>query len=182
MNKLRPFLVALACLAPVLAAAQWQWIDKDGRKVFSDRPPPSDIPANKVLKQPSAAAPAAETATATGSATGAAGGAPASTAAATAGAPAASGAVPKLSGTDKGLEDKKKQAEAAEAAKKKAEEEKFAMAKAENCQRAKQSKASLDSGQRLAKINEKGEKDFLSDQERASEGKRIETVIARDCK
>jgi hypothetical protein len=180
MNKHRLLIVALVCMAPLVAAAQWQWIDKDGKKVFSDRPPSFD-PANRILKQPAGggAPAAADTPTASGAAAPAAGGAPASTVA----GQAASGAVPKLAGgTDKGLEEKKKQAEAAEAAKKKAEEEKFAMAKAENCKRAQQSKSSLDSGHRLAKVNDKGEKDFLSDQERASEMKRVTEVIARDCK
>ena len=32
--------------------AQWLWLDKDGKKVFSDRPPPSDIASNRILKQP----------------------------------------------------------------------------------------------------------------------------------
>jgi hypothetical protein len=36
----------------VTALAQWQWIDKDGRKVYSDRSPPSDIPEKNILKMP----------------------------------------------------------------------------------------------------------------------------------
>ena len=36
MHKL--LLLAVACTWALGAAAQWQWIDKDGRKVFSDRP------------------------------------------------------------------------------------------------------------------------------------------------
>jgi hypothetical protein len=34
------------------AFAQWQWIDKDGRKVYSDRSPSSDIPEKNILKRP----------------------------------------------------------------------------------------------------------------------------------
>ena len=45
-------LVALACFWSAGAMAQWQWLDKDGRKVFSDRPPPQDIAQDKILKQP----------------------------------------------------------------------------------------------------------------------------------
>src|SRR5687767_2216612 len=104
MKSLRLLLVAAACALPVLAAAQWQWIDKDGRKVYSDRSPPSDIPASKILRQPgptrgssvptaaAAGAPAEAASTATGSAFAA--------------APRPAGSVPKLSGTDKTLEDK----------------------------------------------------------------------------
>jgi len=178
MKSLRPFLVAAACALPLLAAAQWQWIDKDGRKVFSDRSPPADIPAKNILKQPgptrgsSVAVPAAA----------AAEGAPGTAVAASAPAPQAAASAPKLSGKDKDLEDKKKQAEAAEAAKKKEADEKFAQAKAENCTRARQSKASFDSGVRIARTNEKGEKEILDDTQRAAEVRRLDSVIARDCK
>ena len=50
MKSLRLLLLAAACAMPALALAQWQWIDKDGRKVFSDRPPPADVPESKILK------------------------------------------------------------------------------------------------------------------------------------
>jgi hypothetical protein len=34
------------------AMAQWQWLDKDGRKVFSDRAPPPDVMEKDILKRP----------------------------------------------------------------------------------------------------------------------------------
>jgi hypothetical protein len=171
MNAIRTLFAACACALPLVAAAQWQWIDKDGRKVYSDRSPPADIPAKNILKQPGNARvpsphPVIE-------------GAPTAVAAASAAAPAAS--APRLSGKDKELEDKKKQADAAEAAKKKAAEEKFALAKAENCTRAKQAKATFDSGQRIARLNEKGEKEFLDEKQRESEVRQVDAIIARDC-
>lgn len=178
MKLLHALTAALALALPVAAAAQWQWIDKDGRKVFSDQAPPSDIPAKSILKQPAgkpaAAAPAAGDAT-----PGAAAADAAKTAAAPAPKPAAS--VPRLSGKDKELEEKKKQAEAAEAAKKKAEEERIAKARAENCERAKKAKASLDSGVRIATTNANGERDFMSDSARAAESKRVSDIIATEC-
>ena len=170
MKSLRvALLVSFAATAPALCFAQWQWIDKDGRKVYSDQSPPADIPAKNVLKQPglrtSPAAMAAEPVAAAGSQ-------PAK--------PAAS--APKLSGKEKELEDKKKQAEAVEAEKKKASEEQVAKLRAENCERAKRSKASFDSGARIARTNAKGEKEYLDDATRASEAKRLEGIIANDCK
>jgi hypothetical protein len=164
MKAARLALVALACSAPLLASAQWQWVDKDGRKVFSDRAPPSDIAPNRIVRQPGgpAAAPVAE---------------PAATTAAA--APAA--AVPKLSGTDKGLEEKRKQLQAAEAEKKKAEDEKFALARSASCSRAKTAKATHDTGMRIMRTNEKGEREFLDDGQRAAEAKRLDEVIAKDC-
>ncbi|MBK6366977.1 MAG: DUF4124 domain-containing protein [Polaromonas sp.] len=50
--KLKYFLslTALACVLPVVA--QYQWIDANGRKVYSDQPPPASVPAKKVVQQP----------------------------------------------------------------------------------------------------------------------------------
>lgn len=169
-------LLAIACTWALGAAAQWQWIDKDGRKVFSDRPPPPEIPEKNMLKQPSYGAPrvvpAAPAAPAAASAAAAPGAAAAPAAAASAAA----------SGKDKELEKRKAEAEAAEAAKKKAEDEKIAKAKAENCARAKASKAMFESGTPLRQTNAQGERVFLDEAQRNAEVKRIDGVIASDCK
>jgi hypothetical protein len=165
MKLLRVFLFGAACAMSMAASAQWQWIDKDGRKVFSDRPPPADIPEKSILKQPNGSrsvqpdAPAA--------------------AAAPASAPASA---PKLSGKDKDLEDKKKQAEQADAAKKKAEEAKQASARADNCARAKSGLATLDSGIRIRTTNASGETEYMSDERRAAETSRLQGIISSDCK
>lgn len=172
-------LLAVACTWALGAAAQWQWIDKDGRKVFSDRPPPQDIPEKNMLKQPSfggprvttpaaASAPAAAAAPATAAASG------------TAAAPAAAASA--ASGKDKELEKRKAEAEAAEAAKKKAEDDKVAKARAENCTKARDAKALMDSGTPLRQTTAQGERVFLDEAQRAAETKRINAVIASDCK
>jgi len=165
MKSLRLIFLAAACALPAVALAQWQWVDKDGRKVFSDQPPPPDVPAANILKQP-----------------GVRGTSGAAAAPAAAPVAAAQPAVPKLSGKDKALEDKKKQAEAAEAEKKKAQEEEMHAQRQDNCNRARQAKAQYDSGVRIARMNSKGEREFVDDAQRASETKRLEGVIARDCK
>ena len=175
MKPIRLLLIASAFALPLAAAAQWQWIDKDGRKVFSDRPPPQDVPQNKILRQP------AGSPMATPAETGATAGSTA-TAATPAAAPAAAGSGLKVQGKDKELEARKKQAENAEAEKKKAEEAKLAEAKADNCKRAKQNMASFDSGVRIAVINPKGEREYMDDKQRAEEIARLKTIIARDCK
>jgi len=166
MNPLRATLIGLACALPALCMAQWQWINKDGRKVFSDQAPPADIPAKNIIKQPSG---------------GKARPLPVEAAAAPE-APKAAASAPKVSGKDKELQDKKKQAEAAEAEKKKAQEEELAKMRAENCERAKRSKASFDSGVRISTTNAKGEREVLDDVQRAAETKRLEKIIASDCK
>lgn len=174
MHKL--VLLAVSCTWALGAAAQWQWIDKDGRKVYSDRPPPQEIPEKSVLKQPSygssrVAAPAASApaATATAAAVPAAAAAPGAAASAAA-------------GKDKELEKRKADADAAEAAKKKAEDDKAAKAKAENCTRAKAAKATFESGTPIRQSNAQGERVFLDEAQRNAEAKRIDAVIASDCK
>jgi hypothetical protein len=171
MKLLRALLLGLALL-PALASAQWQWLDKDGRKVFSDRPPPSDIPAKSILKKPGGFAVAPVPAEAAAPADAAAAGAPVTTTVAN---------VPKISGKDSALEEKKKALEAEEANKKKAAEEKFAKDKADNCARAQKSLQVFASGKRIRSTNAKGEPEFMSDEQRAAETKRLE-AIAADCK
>lgn len=58
--------LALGALGAVQAQPQWQWLDGSGRKVYSDRPPPPDVPQNRILKAPRDAAPAAPAASAEG--------------------------------------------------------------------------------------------------------------------
>ena len=179
MHKI--LLLAVACTWAMGAAAQWQWIDKDGRKVFSDRPPPADIQEKNILKQPGGSLPARP---APAPAAAAAGDAPTAAAPATA---AAAAAAPKPaasaagSGKDKELEEKKAQAEAAEAAKKKAEDEKIAKTKAENCTRARSAKAAFDAGKPITQTNAQGERIFLDGTARAAEAKRIDGIVASDC-
>ena len=166
MKALRLAVLAVACILPVLASAQWIYLDKSGRKVFSDQVPPPDVTPDRILRQPgmrSSAAAAAPTE------------APAAPAA------VATGSAAKGAGVDKALEAKKKQSEAAEAAKKKEQEEKFAQARTENCTRARSSKAAFDSGVRVVRTNEKGEQEFLDDKQREAETRRLEALIARDC-
>jgi hypothetical protein len=162
MKLHKSFVIVLGCTLSWGAVAQWQWIDNSGSKVFSDRGPPPDIPAKNILKQP--------------------GGAPKAVPATAPTAPASAASAPKISGVDKALEEKKKQAEDAEAANRKAELDKNATARAENCKLAKQSKANFDSGIRIARTNDKGEREILDDTARASELKRVQDVITADCK
>ena len=154
----------------ITAFAQWQWIDKDGHKVFSDRSPPAEIQEKDILKRPAgsfkpAPPPLADAAGDT-----------------TPKPAVAKASAPKLSGKDAELEAKKKKAEDEEAAKKKLEEEKVAKSKAENCDRAKTSLATLQSGVRMSSVNAKGEREVFDDARRASESKRAQEVIEASCK
>lgn len=170
MNPLiRSFTVVAALLLSTAAMAQWQWLDADGRKVFSDRAPPPSIPDKNILKRPGGPR-VLPTLTNQDSPVAAAD------------VPAATSSAPKISGVDKELADKKKKAEQEEAAKRKAEEDKLAKAKSENCTRAKQAKTSYDSGVRIAHVNKQGEREIIDDATRAAESKRIQAIIDADCK
>lgn len=160
MKTSRLLLLSVLC-APLLASAQWQWVDNAGRRVFSDQPPPGDIAPERILKRPGQRGPAF---------------APPQAA-----APVATATLPKPSGKDPALERKLKEAEAAEKAKQKAEDEKVAALRADNCTRAKASKATFDSGMRIARTNAKGEREILDESQRAAETKHLEEVIRRDC-
>ncbi len=151
--------------------AQWQWLDKDGHKVFSDRAPPPDIADKSILKRPSAAAKAAAQNEAAAEPSGVAPNLPAS-------APVR----PPVSGVDKELEAKKKQAADAELAKRKATEESNAKARIENCARAKQAKANIESGVRISRTNANGDREVLDDAARATELKHIQSIMESECK
>lgn len=167
---------SVLALATTTALAQWQWVEKDGRKIFSDRAPPAEIQDKDILKRPAGAmrgvaAPAstAETAGLARPVTAAS-------------APSLRASAPKLTGKDAELEAKKKKADDDEAAKKKAEEDKLAKNKADNCERAKTALATLQSGVRMASVNAKGEREVFDDAKRDAEIKRTQEVIDASCK
>lgn len=166
---------ALLCTVPMVASAQWQWLDNAGKRVFSDQSPPPDIPEKNIVRRPGGASPRVTFSQGTAATSEAAAPGVAPTPAV-----AASGARP--SGVDKELEEKTKKAEEAEKAKRAAEVQKVAQAKAENCNRARQSKATFDSGIRVARLNAQGEREIIDDKARAEEQQRLQAVIASDCR
>ena len=178
---LRTLLFTVLTGVSAVAHAQWQWIDLEGHKVFSDRAPPSDIPEKNILKRPlgRVAAPTETDAKGDTPAAPAGGHPPASCRRGSAGGQAADG---KAAGIDKDLEAKKKLAAETETAKRKAEEERYTKAKIESCARAKQAKATFDVGLRISRTNAAGEREFMDDAARAGELKRIQGIIASDCK
>jgi hypothetical protein len=154
------------------AFAQWQWIDKDGRKVFSDRSPPAEIKDKDILKRPGGR----------GSVAVVAGSESAPATPAVAASAAVRGSALKLTGKDAQLEARKKQAEEEEAARKKAEEEKVATANADNCSQARRYLTTLDSGVRIAITNAKGEREIMDDSKRVEEKKRAQGIAETSCK
>ena len=160
MQLFRTLFVAVLSLSCLAAQAQWQWVDNAGRKVYSDQPPPSDIPTKNIVKQPGKVTSPASAPTAPS---------PASTAA------------PQLSTEDKELVAKKRKAEADALARIKDESDSMAKIKATNCEKAKANQSLLDSGVRMATTNAKGEREFLDDAARKAEAQRTRTAIETNC-
>lgn len=162
---------ALAAGLAAPAAAQWKWIDKQGRTQYSDLPPPRETPPRDILQRPNTAAGNFREGT------------PASAAAASAASGVApSAALPAIRASEPELETRLKKAAQEAAERKQADESKVAAAKAENCTRAKAHLRTLDSGVRVARANDKGEREIMDDAARTVETRRAREVIASDCR
>jgi hypothetical protein len=158
--RLRLLVCGLVLAAALPAHAQWKWKDARGQVHVSDTPPPHDVPDKDIVQRPTQRrAPVASTAAST----------PAS-------------AAPTRPPTDPELEARKARAEAEQKAKAKADDDKVAAMRAENCQRARQHMATLQSGQRLARMNAQGEREVLDDKARAEEMASARRVIDADCR
>lgn len=157
----------------VHAAGAWVWVDGNGRKVYSDLPPPASVAERQIIQRPGMPTiqpPAAEQPAAT--AAKPAGNLPAST---PAGGQPADKATP---GDDK----KRKEAAQAEEARRQATEAKNAEIRADNCKRAQASLSTLNSGRRLVTTNEQGQQITLTASDKAEEASRLERIISENCR
>lgn len=170
--------IALA-LAAMPASAQWKWRDRSGQINVSDMPPPRDIPERDILERP--APPGARPAPAAVPASAAPGSAAAEGSAQADGAPPA-GAAADTPRVDPELEARRRAAEQEQAKRQQAADAQLAAQRAENCKAARGHLAAMESGQRLVRFNEKGEREFLDDRQRAAEMQRARDVIASDCR
>ncbi len=156
-------LLGLAAAGPALA--QWKWRDARGQINVSDRPPPREVPEKDILARPAPETRRDGAAAATGAASAAS--APRSA------APTA---------LQREVEARRRAEQAEQDAKAKAEAAKNAAIRAENCRSARGHLAALDSGQRLTRFNDKGEREIMDDRARALEQLRAREVIQSDCR
>ena len=155
-------LLLLALAAATLPAhAQWKWKDKSGQITASDLPPPRDIPETRHPAAPRPAPPA-----------GARG----------PGRFGGSGVTRRPPRGRQGTGSTPACRRPGTAGQGKADEEKLAQQRAENCRRARGHLAALETGQRIARTNEKGEREILDDKGRAEEMRRANEVIGSDCR
>jgi hypothetical protein len=162
MNPLWLRLLGAGALAltTLLAHAQYSWIDDKGMRVFSDRPPPAGTPPDRILKRPRGLEPAQ----------------PAAPAAVQ--APASMpGAQPAVPDWIKREEEFKKRTAERDKAEMEAEAKRRA-ALTERCASARIAQAQLNSGTRLVRFNKNGEKEYLSDEDRAREDDKASRTLA----
>jgi hypothetical protein len=148
-----------ACLAQP-ALAQWKWRDKNGQITVSDLPPPRDVADKDVLQRPDPSAALR----------------PVSAASAASAPPLAKPPV------DAELTARKKASDQEQSARAKADSERLTQQRQDNCRSARSHLTAMDSGQRIARINDKGEREILDDRQRAEEVRRAREVIASDCR
>jgi hypothetical protein len=181
--------LAMGAFVGTANAQQWVWKDASGNRVFSDKAPPPGIPDSAVIKRPGGNAvrvvpvrPQAKTSVALGQANEAAAAASAaSAAAASAGAGASAARRAASAGVDPELARRKQAEEAAAKASDAAQNEKVAKAKAESCSRARESERNLSSGMRIARTTEKGEREFMNEQQVAAEVAKARASIKDNC-
>ena len=158
---------ALGMALALPALAQLKWRDKAGQTQYSDLPPPAGTAEADILLRPNAGQRRAAAA-------------PVAAAAASDAASAAPRLAPKASEPE--LEAKRRKVEEEAAAQKKADEARMAAARADNCVRAKAQVRTMESGIRVTRTNEKGEREYLDDATRATEAQRSRGIVASDCK
>jgi hypothetical protein len=157
MKRAVVFAAAMA-FALAAGAQQYKWVDKDGKVRYGDSPPPG-VKAT-ALKAPPAAAAASKP-----------------------GAKDAKGA-PKgpLTPAEQEAAFRKRQQEAVKEREKQAQATQETEAKKENCARAQEVLRSLQSGERVARTDAKGERYFLEDEQRAAEAAKAQKSVSEWCK
>ncbi|MBC7499377.1 MAG: DUF4124 domain-containing protein [Herminiimonas sp.] len=148
------------CAVAASAHAQYVWLDAKGAKQFSDMPPPASIPSKDILKAPTRATSAAGPVTSMGE-----------TSAAT--------PLPKapLSTAEKNADFNKRKIAQAELDKKASDLAKVNADNAKNCERAREYKRVLDSGDRIGQTDKNGDRGLMSDDQRAQESKTVKGVL-----
>jgi len=167
-KALRPALLALLCLVVAgTAQAQWKWRDAKGNVQYSDLPPPPGTPEKDILQRPYAQRPIIVVS-------------PPGTQASAASAPRPAASTPTKAEQDAATRQKQEQDQ--QTAKQKEEERRIAEQRRENCSRAQAQLRDLQSGIRITRTNENGERVFMDDAQRQAEVERARQIITTECR
>jgi hypothetical protein len=167
--RLKPLLIALIGLALAASAqAQWKWRDARGNVQYSDLPPPPGVPDKDILQRPASAARQNIIV------------APIGAAASAASAPRQAASAPSKAEQDAAAPQKTEQDR--DTAKQKEEERRLAEQRRENCSRAQAHLRELQSGTRLTRTNDKGERVYMDEAQIAVEIARARDLITSECR
>ncbi|HLB15384.1 MAG TPA: DUF4124 domain-containing protein [Burkholderiales bacterium] len=164
MSLVRTFLALAAAAvvaAPSLAQQLYKYTGPDGKVQYSDRPPPEGQKAEKITGRSSTVSP--------------------STSAAAAGSDGAKSGAPK-SLAEQDQDFRKRRLEAQEKASKDSKLAEEKRARDASCAAARRQLSGLQSGARVARINEQGEREFLEDNGIQQETQRLQREIDTGCK
>jgi Skp family chaperone for outer membrane proteins len=152
------FILCCALLVAPASAQLYKWKDASGIWQYSDKPPTNGQKAERVTQQ--------HIGVVTGSAPSPAAAAP---------------AIAPKSAAEREQDFRKRKMEDEEAQKKLAKGNEEKQNKEENCRNAKQSLASLESGQRQMRTDANGERRFLEDPEIQTETGKMRQQVAKWC-
>jgi hypothetical protein len=150
MKRISVAIWLMLCLALPASAQMYKWVDSNGKVQYSDKPPPSNIKSEKLRNSaPAPAVPAASDGKS--------------------GAKADAAKAGPKTAAEQEQAFRKRQTDAAKAQQEAEQKQAAASNKTENCTRAKAALANLQIGGRQMRIDEKGERVFLDDQQIAQE-------------
>jgi hypothetical protein len=133
-------IVSMLALATAAQAGITRWVDADGKVHYSDQPPPPTAKSQKSLNlKSSPVLPQA--------------------------APDSKGGEKSLA--EKDLESRKRRVQAEETAAKQAKDQEEAKSRKANCEQARNQLQALQEGQKISRFDEKGDRIFLEDNDRA---------------
>jgi hypothetical protein len=156
MRKTLLFAAALA-FAAAATAQQYKWVDRNGRTQYGDAPPPG-VKATPLRGPAGPAAPPSASATDAATRKG------------------------PMTPAEMEADFRKRKLEAEKAQEKQAAASQEAAAKKENCQRAQAYLQTLESGQRIARTDAKGERYYLEDADIAREKTEARQSVQSWCK
>jgi hypothetical protein len=170
MRRLSVGICLVLYLALPASAQMYKWVDSNGKVQYSDKPPPGNVKTEK-LRDP-APAPAAST-----PATGEDKGGPKKEADKRDAAKAGPKTV-----AEQEQAFRKRQVDANKAQEEDKKKQAAESDREENCRRAKASLANFEIGGRQTRIDEKGERVFMDEQQIAQETARVKQIAAAACK
>jgi hypothetical protein len=162
MKRLSVAIALALCVALPASAQMYKWVDSNGKVQYSDKPPPSNIKTEK-LREPARAASAPAASEAKGGTQ-----------------KDAAKAGPKTA-AEQEQAFRKRQLEAAKAQEEEGQKQAEARDRAENCKRAKAALANLQIGGRQVRMDDKGERVFLDEQQIEQATARAQQEAAAAC-